>query len=251
MTLAATVRAAAARFGDAAGVRRPRRVAAQLRRARRALRRGGGRARRDGHRPRRRGAAAPAVGQRLRGRLRGRRQGRRRHGRGEPAARRARAAGGGEGGRRRAQPDEPPTTWRRCGAPARRPPPSRRPTATCRSHSCSPPARPASPRARCSAARQLAAITRIDVADAWGDPAAAATPMLAGTQFAHVGFMTKLPWYLRLGTTTHILGPLAGRRRAGLHRRAPHPLHRRRRPAGGAAPARATSRPTTSTACRP
>jgi acyl-CoA synthetase (AMP-forming)/AMP-acid ligase II len=54
--------------------------------------------------------------------------------------------------------------------------------------------------------QQLAAITRIDVADAWGDPAAAPTPMLAGTQFAHVGFMTKLPWYLRLGTTTHILG---------------------------------------------
>jgi acyl-CoA synthetase (AMP-forming)/AMP-acid ligase II len=54
--------------------------------------------------------------------------------------------------------------------------------------------------------KQLAAITRIDVADAWGDPAAAPTPMLAGTQFAHVGFMTKLPWYLRLGTTTHILG---------------------------------------------
>lgn len=55
-------------------------------------------------------------------------------------------------------------------------------------------------------AEQLAAITRVDVADAWGDPAAPATPMLAGTQFAHVGFMTKLPWYLRLGTTTHILG---------------------------------------------
>jgi acyl-CoA synthetase (AMP-forming)/AMP-acid ligase II len=54
--------------------------------------------------------------------------------------------------------------------------------------------------------RQLAAITRIDVADAWGDPATDATPMLAGTQFAHVGFMTKLPWYLRLGTTTHVLG---------------------------------------------
>jgi acyl-CoA synthetase (AMP-forming)/AMP-acid ligase II len=54
--------------------------------------------------------------------------------------------------------------------------------------------------------RQLAAVTRIDVADAWGDPAAAPTPMLASTQFAHVGFMTKLPWYLRLGTTTHILG---------------------------------------------
>lgn len=54
--------------------------------------------------------------------------------------------------------------------------------------------------------RQLAAVTRIDAADAWGDPSSPATQMLAGTQFAHVGFMTKLPWYLRLGTTTHILG---------------------------------------------
>ena len=54
--------------------------------------------------------------------------------------------------------------------------------------------------------RQLAAVTRIDVADAWGDPVADPTPMLAGTQFAHIGFTTKLPWYLRLGTTTHILG---------------------------------------------
>ena len=53
--------------------------------------------------------------------------------------------------------------------------------------------------------RQLAAITRIDVGDAWGDPAVPPTPMLAGTQFAHVGFTTKLPWYLRLGSTTHLL----------------------------------------------
>ena len=53
--------------------------------------------------------------------------------------------------------------------------------------------------------RQLAAVTRIDAGDAWGDPAAPPTPMLASTQFAHVGFMTKLPWYLRLGTTTHLL----------------------------------------------
>jgi acyl-CoA synthetase (AMP-forming)/AMP-acid ligase II len=53
--------------------------------------------------------------------------------------------------------------------------------------------------------RQLAAITSIDVADAWGDAEADPTPMLAGTQFAHVGFTTKLPWYLRLGTTTHVL----------------------------------------------
>lgn len=53
--------------------------------------------------------------------------------------------------------------------------------------------------------RQMAAVTRIDVADAWGDPDTSPTPMLASTQFAHVGFMTKLPWYLRLGTTTHVL----------------------------------------------
>ena len=54
--------------------------------------------------------------------------------------------------------------------------------------------------------RQLAAVTTIDVADVWGDRDAPPTPMLASTQFAHVGFMTKLPWYLRLGTTTYILG---------------------------------------------
>ena len=29
--------------------------------------------------------------------------------------------------------------------------------------------------------------------------------MLASTQFAHVGFTTKLPWYLRLATRTHVL----------------------------------------------
>ncbi|MEX2293248.1 MAG: AMP-binding protein [Acidimicrobiales bacterium] len=54
--------------------------------------------------------------------------------------------------------------------------------------------------------RQLAAITRIDVADAWGDPDTPPSPMLASTQFAHIGFMTKLPWYLRTGSTTHVLG---------------------------------------------
>lgn len=49
--------------------------------------------------------------------------------------------------------------------------------------------------------RELAAITASDVGDQWGGGGA----MLASTQFAHVGFMTKLPWYLRLGTTTHLL----------------------------------------------
>ena len=50
--------------------------------------------------------------------------------------------------------------------------------------------------------RQLTAVTRIDLGDGWG-----ATPVAqyGSTQFAHVGFTTKLPWYLRLGTTTHLL----------------------------------------------
>jgi acyl-CoA synthetase (AMP-forming)/AMP-acid ligase II len=59
------------------------------------------------------------------------------------------------------------------------------------------------PRGATFANRQLAAITHIDVADRWGD--GTTVPMLAGTQFAHIGFTTKLPWYLRLGSTTHLL----------------------------------------------
>lgn len=53
--------------------------------------------------------------------------------------------------------------------------------------------------------RQLAAVVQIDTGGAWGDPATP-LPMLAGTQFAHIGITTKLPWYLRSGSTTHILG---------------------------------------------
>jgi acyl-CoA synthetase (AMP-forming)/AMP-acid ligase II len=47
--------------------------------------------------------------------------------------------------------------------------------------------------------RQLAAITHIDAGglDVWGSGG----PLLGGTQFCHIGFMTKLPWYLRLGCT--------------------------------------------------
>ncbi len=46
---------------------------------------------------------------------------------------------------------------------------------------------------------QLVAVTAIDVGgvDMWGT----GTAMLASTQFCHIGFMTKLPWYLRLGHT--------------------------------------------------
>ncbi len=51
--------------------------------------------------------------------------------------------------------------------------------------------------------RQLRAVTRYDVGDAWGGDAI--IPQYGATQFAHIGFTTKLPWYLRLGTTTHLL----------------------------------------------
>lgn len=59
------------------------------------------------------------------------------------------------------------------------------------------------PKAAVFANRQMAAVTRMDAGDRWGD--GAPLPMLAATQFAHVGFMLKLVWYLRLGATTHLL----------------------------------------------
>jgi len=50
--------------------------------------------------------------------------------------------------------------------------------------------------------RQLEGIVAIDVGlDTWDGGGA----MLASTQFAHIGFMTKLPWYLRTGTTQVLL----------------------------------------------
>ncbi len=47
--------------------------------------------------------------------------------------------------------------------------------------------------------RQLRAITTMDIGglDRWG----AGSSMLASTQFCHIGFMTKLPWYIRQGCT--------------------------------------------------
>ena len=52
--------------------------------------------------------------------------------------------------------------------------------------------------------RQLDAVTGYDVAHAVGT-ATRQIPQYGSTQFAHVGFTTKLPWYLRMGTTTHLL----------------------------------------------
>ncbi|CAO5239285.1 AMP-binding protein [Frankia sp. AgKG'84/4] len=51
------------------------------------------------------------------------------------------------------------------------------------------------PKAAMFAQRQLRAATAIDTGGRWATEAGQAT--LASTQFAHVGFMTKLPWYLR------------------------------------------------------
>jgi acyl-CoA synthetase (AMP-forming)/AMP-acid ligase II len=61
------------------------------------------------------------------------------------------------------------------------------------------------PKAAVFAERQLEAIWRVDAGGAWGEPGRPGPPMLASTQFAHVGVMTKLPWYLALGSRIHLL----------------------------------------------
>jgi acyl-CoA synthetase (AMP-forming)/AMP-acid ligase II len=57
------------------------------------------------------------------------------------------------------------------------------------------------PKGALFAERQLEAIARIDGGDGWGGGG----PMLASTELAHIGFMTKLPWYLRAGMRVHLL----------------------------------------------
>ncbi|MDD9369475.1 MAG: class I adenylate-forming enzyme family protein, partial [Acidimicrobiales bacterium] len=61
------------------------------------------------------------------------------------------------------------------------------------------------PKGAVFAERQLAAVADADTGGAWAPPGQAGPAMLASTQFAHVGFTTKLPWYLRLATRTHVL----------------------------------------------
>lgn len=56
------------------------------------------------------------------------------------------------------------------------------------------------PKAAWFANRQLRAVARIDAGSAWGGGHG-----LSSTHFAHVGFMTKLPWMLACGRTTHLL----------------------------------------------
>src|SRR5690606_24646730 len=43
--------------------------------------------------------------------------------------------------------------------------------------------------------RQLTAVAAADTGGAWAAPGEPGPAMLASTQFAHVGFTTKLPWY--------------------------------------------------------
>jgi acyl-CoA synthetase (AMP-forming)/AMP-acid ligase II len=62
------------------------------------------------------------------------------------------------------------------------------------------------PKAAVFCERQLAAVAETDTGGAWADPGQPGPAMLASTQFAHIGFTTKLVWYLRLATRTHILG---------------------------------------------
>lgn len=60
------------------------------------------------------------------------------------------------------------------------------------------------PKAAVFAERQLKAIRDLDLgerSDAWGG----GQPMFVSTQMAHVGFMTKLPWYIQTGSTLHLL----------------------------------------------
>ena len=92
--------------------------------------------------------------------------------------------------------------------------------------------------------RELLAIARADIPNfddeaSWG----AGGPMLASTAFAHIGSMTKMPWYLRLGHHHLPARPLAGRRRARPDQPARHDERRRRRAAGRAVAAGADVRP--------
>ena len=56
------------------------------------------------------------------------------------------------------------------------------------------------PKAAWFANRQLRAVAGIDAGSAWGGGHG-----ISSTHFAHVGFMTKLPWMLACGRTTHLL----------------------------------------------
>lgn len=53
--------------------------------------------------------------------------------------------------------------------------------------------------------RQLRAVQRIDLGPDAESIWDGGSHMLASTQFAHVGMTTKFPWYLRMGSTLHVM----------------------------------------------
>ena len=53
--------------------------------------------------------------------------------------------------------------------------------------------------------RELAAVAQIDTGGTWAEAGTAGGAMLSGTQLAHIGFMTKLPWYLQRAMTLHLI----------------------------------------------
>ncbi len=52
---------------------------------------------------------------------------------------------------------------------------------------------------------QLQAVARIDLGDDAGERWDGGSPMLASTEFAHVGMVGKFPWYFRLGATLVVM----------------------------------------------
>ena len=61
------------------------------------------------------------------------------------------------------------------------------------------------PKAAMYCISQLRGIQSIDLGPGAEQRWGGGSPMLASTQFAHVGMSTKLPWYLRLGNTLHVM----------------------------------------------
>ncbi|CAB5034529.1 unannotated protein [freshwater metagenome] len=61
------------------------------------------------------------------------------------------------------------------------------------------------PKAAVYCISQLRGIQSIDLGPGAEQRWGGGSPMLASTQFAHVGMSTKLPWYLRLGNTLHVM----------------------------------------------
>lgn len=61
------------------------------------------------------------------------------------------------------------------------------------------------PKAALFRERQLRAVQSIDLGPDAEQTWDGGSPMLASTQFAHVGMTAKLPWYLRVGATLHVM----------------------------------------------